>query len=90
MEKTRQGIIVLSEGVYLSDQRATAHWATITNGKIRWSATAYQLDRNMRKTKKKQLMIMAKALYLNQPKGSTYTLRQIIQRLKDVVKQKDS
>ncbi len=83
-------MIVLSEEVYLPDQRATAQQATIYNGSTTWSATTYQLDRNMRKTKKKQLMIMAKALYLNQPKGSTFTLRQIIQRLKDVVKQKDS
>lgn len=42
----------------------------------------------MRKTKKKQLMIMAKALFLNQPAGSNFTLRQIVQRLKDVVKGK--
>ncbi len=42
----------------------------------------------MRKTKKKQLMIMAKALFLHQPAGSHFTLRQIAQRLKDVVKQK--
>ncbi len=42
----------------------------------------------MRKTKKKQLMIMAKALFLHQPKGSNCTLRQIAQRLKDVIKQK--
>jgi len=42
----------------------------------------------MRKTKKKQLMIMAKALYLNQPVPGQYTLRQIAQRLKDVIKQK--
>ncbi len=33
-------------------------------------------------------MILAKALYLNQPKGSAYSLRQIAQRLKDVLKQK--
>lgn len=42
----------------------------------------------MRKTKKKQLMIMAKALFLNQPKGARFTLRQIAQKLKDVIKQK--
>ena len=42
----------------------------------------------MRKTKKKQLLIMAKALFLHQPAGSHFTLRQIAQRLKDVVKQK--
>ncbi len=42
----------------------------------------------MRKTKKKQLMILARALFLHQPAGSHYTLRQIAQRLKDVVKQK--
>ncbi len=33
-------------------------------------------------------MIMAKALFLHQPAGSHFTLRQIAQRLKDVVKQK--
>lgn len=42
----------------------------------------------MRKTKKKQLMIMAKALFLHQPAGSHFTLRQIAQKLKDVIKQK--
>ena len=78
-------MIVLSEEVYLPDQRATAQQATMQPG---WSATIYQLDRNMRKTKKKQLMIMARALYLNQPKGSNFSLRQIAQRLKDVIKQK--
>ncbi len=42
----------------------------------------------MNKTKKKQLMIMAKALFLAQPVPGQYTVRQIAQRLKDVVKQK--
>jgi len=42
----------------------------------------------MSKTKKKQLMVMAQALFVNQPAGATFTLRQIAQKLKDVLKQK--
>ncbi len=42
----------------------------------------------MNKTKTKQLRVMAMALYKNQPKGSSFTLREIYQRLKDVLKQK--
>ncbi len=44
----------------------------------------------MNKTKKKQLMIMAKALFLAQPKAGQYSIRQIAQRLKDVIKQKNN
>lgn len=40
----------------------------------------------MRKTKKKQLMIMAKALFLNQPVPGQFSIRQIAQRLKTVIK----
>lgn len=39
----------------------------------------------MRKTKKKQLMILAKALHAKQPAGMNYSLRQVYQRLKDFV-----
>jgi hypothetical protein len=85
------GEVIIYDEAYLPEQRSTASRVKMIVGNVCVTTdTAYLFDRdtNMRKTKKKQLMIMAKALYLNQPKGSTFTLRQIIQRLKDVVKQK--
>ncbi len=41
----------------------------------------------MRKTKKKQLMILAKALHAKQPAGMNYSVRQIAQRLKAFLKE---
>lgn len=55
----------------------------LTAPRTEFNFTGY---RSVRKTKKKQLMVVAKALYLNQPKGSNFTLRQIVQKLKDVLK----
>lgn len=82
----------ISDPIYLPEQRATLQRLTIETDQGTFATTHTVLDRYaedyMRKTKKKQLMIMAKALFLNQPTPGQFSLRQIAQRLKDVLKRK--
>ncbi len=82
MEKASDSLTAVLAEVYLPEQRATAYWGSLQIGGLAWTAITYQLDRDMRKTKKKQLMIMAKALFLHQPAGSHFTLKQIYKRLR--------